>query len=256
LLAVIVVGDRWVLMVAELSVVGVGKGFSDGGRWTELLTDVSFEIGRGEVVAVIGGRLSGKTTLLKIVAGLVCPDRGSVSLGGQEVVGLTDRGSGRLLGHEIVWVDRDGPALDVEASGFVGWPLASRERGRRRAEQAAMRMLERVGARECVGRRWEDLSSHQRVRVGLARAFAGSPRIVIVDDLLDALRSRETEEAFDLLRSLVEESEPPCGVIMSASDMESAVFADRVWSLTGKGRLQALAGQSGDMPWLARADGS
>jgi putative ABC transport system ATP-binding protein len=240
--------------VAELSVVGVGKGFSLGGRWAPLLDDVSLEVRGGEVVAIVGRRLSGKTTLLKVAAGLVCPDRGSVSLDGQELAELTDRDRDRLLGHEIVWIDRDGPALDVEVSRFVGWPLALRGRGRRRAEQAAARMLERVGAGECAGRRWDDLSSQQRVRVGLARAFAGSPRIVVVDDLLDALGSRETEEAFDLLRSLMEESEPRCGVIMSASGMESAVFADRVWSLTGKGRLKALAGQPVDMPWQRRSE--
>jgi ABC-type lipoprotein export system ATPase subunit len=250
-----VVVDRWMLMVAELSVVGVGKGFSRGGRWAPLLDNVSLEVRGGEVVAVVGRRLSGKTTLLKVAAGLVRPDRGSVSLDGQKLAELTDRDRDRMLGHEIVWIDRDGLALDVETSRFVGWPLV-RGRERRRVEQAAARMLERVGAGECVGRHWDDLSGHERVRVGLARAFAGSPRIVVVDDLLDALGSRATEEAFDVLRLLVEESERQCGVIMSASDMGSAIFADRVWSLTGKGRLQALAGQSGEVPRQARADGS
>ena len=80
--------------------------------------------------------------------------------------------------------------------------------GRRGAERAAARALERVGARECIGRRWAELSNWQRVLVGLARGFAGSPRVVIIDDLLDALGGRDTEEASDLLRSLVEESEP------------------------------------------------
>jgi ABC-type nitrate/sulfonate/bicarbonate transport system ATPase subunit len=84
------------------------------------------------------------------------------------------------------------------------------------------------------------------VLVGLARAFAGSPRVVVIDDLLDALGGRATEEASDLLRSLVEESEPRCGVLMSASDMESAMFGDRVWSLTRKGTLKALSGQPSD----------
>jgi predicted ABC-type transport system involved in lysophospholipase L1 biosynthesis ATPase subunit len=241
-----VVGDRWLLMVAELSVVGVEKGFSCGGRRAGLLDDVSLEVRGGEVVAVVGRRLSGKTTLLRVMAGLECPDRGSVSLGGRDLAGLSDRERGRLLGQEVVWVDRDGPALDVEASRFVGWPLV-RRRGRRRMERVAARMLERVGAGECVGRRWEDLSRLQRVRVGLARAFAGSPRVVIIDDLLDALGSRGTEEAFEVLRSLMEESESQCGVIMSASDMESAVFADRVWSLTGKGGLKPLAGPSDEI---------
>jgi putative ABC transport system ATP-binding protein len=229
-----------------LSVGGVWKGYSRGGQWTGVLAGVSFELARGEVVAVVGSRLEGKTTLLKIAAGMERPDQGSVSLDGRELTGLRDRSRTRLLGHEIVWIDRDGPELAVEVSRFVGWPLALHGHGRRHAERVAAQALERVGAGECLGRRWGELSNWQRVLVGLARAFAGSPRVVVIDDLLDALGGRATEEASDLLRSLVEESEPRCGVLMSASDMESAMFADRVWSLTRKGTLKLLSGQPSD----------
>jgi putative ABC transport system ATP-binding protein len=228
-------------MVASLSIVGLEVGFSRGGQRTGSLEDVSFEVDVGEVVAVIGGRLSGKTTLLEVVAGLQRCDGGSISLDGRELTGLSDGARAGLLGHEIVWIDRKGPNLDVEVSRFVGWPLAVH--GRKHAERTAVRALERVGAQECRGRRWGELSNWQRVLVGLARVFAGSPRVVVIDDLLDALGSRATEEASDLLLSLVAESVPRCAVLMSASDMESAVFADRVWSLTRKGALKLLAGR-------------
>jgi ABC-type lipoprotein export system ATPase subunit len=229
-------------IVAEaLSVEGVWKGFSRGGQWTGVLEDVSFAVRPGEVVAIVGGRLAGKTTLLRIAAGRERPDRGEVLLGSQRLAGLSDRSRTKLLGHEIVWIDRDGPGLELEVSRFVGWPLALHGHGRRHAEQVAARMLERVGARECSGRRWGELSDGQRVLVGLARGFAGSPRVVIVDDLLDALGGRATEAMADLLRALVEESEPRCGVLMSASDMESAMFADQVFSLTRKGTLKLMS---------------
>jgi putative ABC transport system ATP-binding protein len=231
-------------MVAEvLSVEGVWKGYSRGGRWMGVLGGVSLEVARGEVVAVVGSRLEGKTTLLKVAAGMERPDQGSVSLDSRSLTGLRDRSRTRLLGHEIVWIDRDGPELGLEVSRFVGWPLALHGHGRRHAERLASQALERVGARECMGRRWGELSNWQRVLVGLARAFAGSPLVVVIDDLLDALGGRVTEQASDLLRSLVEESEPRCGVLMSASDMESAMFADRMWSLTRKGTLKPLSGQ-------------
>lgn len=220
---------------------GVSKGYSRGGQWMEVLRDVSFGVEPGEVVAVVGSRLGGKTTLLKIAAGIECPDRGSVSLGNQRLTDLRDRARSQLLGHEIVWIDRDGPELRVEVSKFVGWPLALH--GRRHAERIAVRSLERVGAQGCMGRCWGDISNWQRVLVGLARAFAGSPRVVVIDDLLDALGGPATEEVSDLLRSLVEESEPRCGVLMSTSDIESALFADQVLSLTRKGTLKLMSGQ-------------
>ena len=238
---------------------GVWKGFSSAGRWTGVLEDVSFEVGRGEVVAIVGGRLGGKTTLLKIAAGMERPDRGEVWLGSQRLAGLRDRAWARLLGHEIVWVNRDGPRLDVEVSKFVGWPLALHGHGRRHSEQLGMQALERVGAQECIGRRWAELSNWQKALVGLARGFAGSPRVVIIDDLLDALgSSRDTEAASDLLRSLVQESEPRCGVLMSASEEDSAIFADQEYSLTRKGRLKLRSGRPGGdadvKPFLRHAD--
>lgn len=232
------------LVVAELLVVeGVWKGFSRGGHWAAVLAGVSFEVAGGEVVAVVGSRLEGKTTLLRVAAGMERPDRGRVLLDGRVLGGLSDRSRTRLLGHEIVWVDREGPELGLEVSKFVGWPLVLHGGGRREADQLAARALERVGAGECMGRRWGDLSNWQRVLVGLARAFAGSPRVVVIDDLLDALGGRAAQEASDLLRSLVE-AERGCGVLMSASDMESAVFADRVLSFTREGALKQMSGRA------------
>jgi predicted ABC-type transport system involved in lysophospholipase L1 biosynthesis ATPase subunit len=238
-----------VAIVAEtLSLEAVQKGYSRGEQWTSVLTGVSLQVEPGEVVAIIGGRLRGKTTLLKTAAGLECPDQGTVSLGGRDLAALGERSRSRLLGSEIMWIDRGGPESDMEVSKFVGWPLVLHGRGRGHAERMAAQALERVGARACVGQRWRELSNRQRVLVGLARAFAGSPRIVIVDDLLDALGRPESRAASDLLRSLVEESEPGCGMLISVSDVESAteILPDRAFSLTSKGTLKPFSGRSTD----------
>ncbi len=241
-----------------LSVDGVCKGYWRGGSWLGVLKDVSFEVGRGEVVAVIGPRLGGKTTLLQIAAGMESPDSGSVSLGGRELESRRERPrswrawwAGRrehsgvpLLGHDVVWVSRDGPHQELEVSKYVGWPLAVHGRRHRDARTLAACALERVGAQDCVSRCWGELSNWQRVLVGFARGFAGSPQLVIIDDLLDALGSRDTETAADLLRSLVEESEPRCGVLVSAGSFDSAVvLADEVWALTRRGTLTRRSGR-------------
>jgi ABC-type lipoprotein export system ATPase subunit len=223
-------------MAASLAIRAVQKGYSRGNEWVPVFSDVSLEVLTGEIVAVIGKRLAGKTTLLKIAAGMERPDLGTVLLGAQALTEIVDRS------REVRWIDGDGPGFEMEVSEFVGWPLAPRGRGRRKAEQAAEEMLDRVGARECLRLRWGELSNWQRVLVGFARAFAGSPTLVIIDDLLDALGEPVTEQASDLLRSLVEEGKPRCGVLMSASDMESAIFADRVLSITGKHSLRQSSG--------------
>ncbi len=227
-------------MAELLSLERVQKGYSRGDEWAPVLSDVSLEVIRGEIVAVIGGRLEGKTTLLKIAAGMEQPDQGTVSLGGCALSDLENRP------REVRWINRDRPGVDVQVSEFVGWPLARGGRGRRHAERAGAKMLKQVGALECLDRRWEQLSNWQRVLVGLAQAFVGGPKVIVVDDLLDALGEPATEEASDLLRSLVDESDPRCGVLMSVSDMESAMFADRVLSITGKRSLKLLSGRLND----------
>ncbi|MGA2164316.1 MAG: ATP-binding cassette domain-containing protein, partial [Solirubrobacteraceae bacterium] len=88
--------------MGELVLEGVWKGYSRGGEWTGVLEDVSLEVVPGEVVAIVGSRLEGKTTLLKIAAGVERPDKGSVSLGAQRLTDLGDRARSRMLGREIV----------------------------------------------------------------------------------------------------------------------------------------------------------
>jgi predicted ABC-type transport system involved in lysophospholipase L1 biosynthesis ATPase subunit len=232
--------------VAELlEVAELRKGFSRGSQWCAVLDGASFKVHPAEVIAIFGSRLVGKTTLLRLVAGIEMPDGGKVRLDGEDLTRLSDKRRSNLLGHDVIWLDRDGPALDVEVSRYVGWPLAMQGRGRRDVERRAAQVLEQVGASGCATQRWCEISNWQRVLVGLARAFADRPRLLVIDDLLDALGPRHTQEASDMLRSLLEGAQPGCCVLMSCSDMESALFADRVLSLNA-GVLQPLSGQLSD----------
>ena len=165
-------------MAEVLSVEGVWKGFSRGGQWTR---------GAGGcLVRCRPGRDRGDRRRTPRGQDDAVEDRGGDGAPGSRggVVGqpagwpvLRDRSRARLLGHEIVWVRprRAGAGargLEVRrVAAGAAWARAQQ------AEQLAARALERVGARECIGRRWGDLSNWQRVLVGLARGFAGSPRV-------------------------------------------------------------------------------
>ncbi len=228
-----------------LSVRGAYKSFARGGRPLRVLVDVSLEVAGGEIVAVVGSRDSGKTTLLGVAAGMERPDRGEVWFGDQELTGFSDSKRARLRGREIVWTDREGPGMRLKVRDFLGLPLSmGRRRGRREMRKLAQAALERVGVPGCAEQRWEDLSNWERVLVGLARGIVGRPRLLVVDDLLDALGLTRTQEAGDLLRSLVQES--GCGVLMSVSDPGAGLVADRVWSFR-RGGLELMSDQTGAM---------
>jgi ABC-type cobalamin/Fe3+-siderophores transport system ATPase subunit len=189
----------------------------------------------------VGSREEGKTTLLKIAAGIEPLDAGEVWLGDVNLARSSDEERSRLLGAEIAWTHREGTGVKFRVIDHVGLPLAiGRSRGKREAQDLAMDALERVGAANCASQRWAELSNWERLLVGLARGIAGSPRLLVVDNLMDGFGMRRTREAGELLLALVREL--GCGVLMSCTDLEAALIADRVWSLERR-QLSLLSAQ-------------
>lgn len=228
-----------VLLVSEVS-----KAYWRGGRPLDVFTDVSLHVPPGAIVAVVGERHEGKTTLLKIAAGIEVPDRGRVLFGERDLWKLSVRERERLWGEEIAWTSRARPGLDWEMRDYVGLALAmGRSRGRRSVRARAVATLKRVGAEECAEQCWAELSDWQRTLVGLARGIASRPRLLVIDDLFDGLGISKMQAAGELLESLVQEFD--CGVLMSASGMEAALMADAVW-LFGSGRLRLMSDQTRD----------
>ncbi len=229
-------------MAELLALQGVSRSFQRGRGRLRVLAGVSLEVGRGEIVAVVGSRAEGKTTLLEIAAGIDLPDEGQVWLGDVELTGLSDESRAGLLGPDIRWVRREGTGLGFEVLDYVGLPLAvGGGQGWREAAKLALDSLARVGASGCAGRRWEDLSNWERVLVAFARGTVGSPRLLVIDDVLNGLGMRRTREAGELLCSLVQEL--GCGALMSASDLEAVLVADRVLCFE-HGGLKVMSGEA------------
>jgi putative ABC transport system ATP-binding protein len=207
---------------------GVRVGYRWGGRAGLILEDVSLEVDAGQTVAVVGQRWEGKTTLLQLAAGIELPDDGRVLFEGVDFASCSRRKRHKLLGRDIVWLDRAESVLGLTILDYLGLPLVMGWRGPRRAQvrRMAAEALERVGVAHVAHKRPQALSSWERVLVGLARAIIVRPKLLVVDDLLDALGTGRTLQAGDLLDSLA--SEFGFGVLFSVSDLDSAIMADRV----------------------------
>jgi ABC-type cobalamin/Fe3+-siderophores transport system ATPase subunit len=226
-------------MTPLLSLEGVGKRYRRGERSRWLLRHATFEIAAGKVVAVVAMRGQGKTTLLRIAAGMVVPDEGRVLVDGCTLEGLSDQAHARLLREQIGLAGRLGPSLDVQMLDYVAMRLAIGRRSRRREVRTrAMEALELVGATRCAERHWEELSDWERALVELAQAIAGTPRLLLIDDVLDGLGMRETDELARLVRMLAEDHE--IAVLMAVSDPEAALSSHLVLSLAD-GRLSSLS---------------
>lgn len=222
-----------------LSLDGVGKRYRRGECSHWLLRRVTLQIAAGEVVAVVATRSQGKTTLLRIAAGMMAPDEGRVLLAGHDPRGLSDRAHARLLREQIGLAGRLGPGLGVRMLDYVAMRLAIGGRSRRREVRSrAVEALEHLGAEHCAERHWEELSDWERALVEIAQAIVGAPRLLLIDDLIDGLGMRETDELARLVRALAEDH--GIGVLMAVSDPEAALCSHRVLSLAD-GRLTSMS---------------
>lgn len=218
---------------------GIYKSYRRGDRCLHVLANLALTVEQAEVVAVVGSRGEGKTTLLQIAAGIERPDRGEAFFDGIDLVDLSDHGRSELLGKAIAWMTPEGPGLRLRVRDSVAMPLAI-GRGKRSREvlDVADDALERVGAADCAQRLWSELSNWERVLVSFARVLVAAPRLVIFDDLFEGLAMGRMREAAAWLRTVAKEL--GCSVVMSASDLEGTLAADRVWSLVGGG-LEAMS---------------
>jgi ABC-type lipoprotein export system ATPase subunit len=220
--------------MSELLVLrGVDKSYLRGKRRLRVLRDIALTVAPGEIVAVVGSRGEGKSTLLRIASSQERPDAGEVWFGGRDVTRLSLRERERLWRDQIVWVSRETPTFDFDMLEHVALPLRVGGLSSGEVEEVAMAALERVGLTAVARRRWDELSNWERVLVSLAFGIARKPRLLVIDDVIDGLGVSKTREAGELLCSLTREL--GCGVLMSASDAEATLLADRVWSFSGGG---------------------
>jgi putative ABC transport system ATP-binding protein len=222
-----------------LSLRGVSLSFPRGRRHVvRVLADVSFDLHVGESVTVIAQRSQGKTSLLRVAAGMVRPDRGNVMFAGEDVWRLSDRRRSRLLSSEIGLVERAAPHLDVPVLTGVALPLLD-VHGRRGAYARAKHALAHVGANECARQHWGELADSERALVALAHGIAREPRLLLVDDLAATLGIEEHADIAELLGALAVERR--IAVLVCAGDSGPTPNSDRVASLGGGELLVAPA---------------
>ncbi len=171
-------------MAPLLSFLNVSKRYPDGDREIVVLDRVSLDIDPGVSVGVRGARRSGKSTLLRLAAGIALADHGTISFEGHDVARMSSGERGRLLRREIAFVS----ASDWRASpgesvvDHVATALGSEGLTMREARRRAMRVLDRVEIAMGAEEPTTSLSTTERLRVMLARALAHEPRLLILDE--------------------------------------------------------------------------
>lgn len=214
----------------RLNVEQASFAYSAGARSapTFTLAATSFQAHQRELVAILGPNASGKSTLLRLIAGTIAPLSGRVELDGQE----TSRLDPRIRAQRIAVVHQESPVVFPALAGdFVlqgrhpygqGLRLASKE-----DIAIAENALGQVGAEHLAGRRMAELSGGEKQRVILARALAQQPRLILLDEPTLHLDIGAQVELLECLRELAEEHRYAV-VIVTHELALTAEFADQV----------------------------
>lgn len=223
----------------ELELVSVGKTFETRHGSTIALTDIDIELARSEFIAIVGQSGCGKTTLLRILAGLIRPSHGDVRAGGRTLWpgGQRDREAVSKLG--LVFQDPNlFPWYSVEDN--VGLPLKLRGIGRRQRRARARELCDLVGLAGFERAYPKELSGGMRQRAAIARALSYRPEILLLDEPFGALDALTRDKMNLELQSIAAATR--ASVVLVTHAINEAVFlADRVVLLSPRpGRIRSI----------------
>src|SRR5919197_1594873 len=198
------------------------------------LDDVSVEVEAGSLTALLGPSGSGKSTLLRVIAGLERPDSGQVCLDGRDVTDIPPqrRGVGFVFQHYAAF-------KHMTVWENVAFGLRIRRRPRAEIRQRVAELLELVQLARLGDRYPAQLSGGQRQRMGLARALAVDPKVLLLDEPFGALDARVRKELRVWLRRLHDETRTTT-VIVTHDQEEAMDVADRVVVMNA-GRIEQIA---------------
>ena len=191
-----------------------------------VLANINLAVEEGEFVCIVGASASGKTTLMKIAAGLVAPDSGSISIGGQAVTSFPRSASIVFQNYSLLpWFSAlENVRLGVE-SAFPEWPAAKQK-------EQAMKYLDLVGLGNAHAKRPGQLSGGMRQRVAIARAFAVEPQVLFLDEPFGALDALTRATVQQELARLCEAQKPKATVLMITNSVDEAILlSDRILAL-------------------------
>ena len=217
---------------------GVTKEFGAGDTKTLALRGVDLSLDAGQLTLVVGPSGCGKTTLISIIAGLLDPTRGTVSVLGTDLARLGGRRLVEFRAKNIGFVFQQYnllPALSAAENAAV--PLIIAGRARAKAVARAREVLAVVGLGNRADARPSELSSGQQQRVAIARALINEPRLLVCDEPTAALDAQAGHTVMELIRQVA--VQPGRAVIVVTHDSRVFGFGDRIVQMSD-GRVERV----------------
>ena len=213
-----------------VKLVGVERTYRQGEKHLHVLQGADLKILPGEIVALVGPSGAGKSTLLHIAGLLEDPDQGEVTVTGQECSQLSDDERTALRRTKIGFVYQFHHLLpEFSAVENIMIPLMANGIEKRRARDAAFKLVEGVGLSDRSSHRPAQLSGGEQQRVALARALSNSPMVLLADEPTGNLDNQTALGVFQLLQELVRDRE--VGALVATHNLDLAKKMDRILRL-------------------------
>jgi putative ABC transport system ATP-binding protein len=221
---------------------GVSKHFGSGSTLVQALQDVSLDLPAGEMTLLVGPSGCGKTTLISLIAGLLEPSAGEVTVLGQNLTRMPGGRKVQFRGRHIGFVFQQYnllPALTAAENAAV--PLLIARHPRHQAIERARFLLDAVGIGDKVNKLPAELSGGQQQRVAIARALIHEPRLLVCDEPTAALDAKSGQTVMQLLRRVA--VQPDRAVIVVTHDSRVYQFGDRIVRMSD-GRIEQVETQT------------
>jgi putative ABC transport system ATP-binding protein len=202
------------------------KYYRAGDKAVPVLRDLSFQVTRGEFVAMMGASGSGKSTLLNVLGLLDTYQQGRYQLEGHDTQRLSEVQASRMRNRHIGFVFQSFHLLAQKAAWEnVALPLSYRGVSRKERKVRALAMLERLGLAHRAEHRPSEMSGGQRQRVAIARALVTDPPLILADEPTGNLDTQATGEVIEILKGLHAEGKT---IVLVTHEPEVAQAASRV----------------------------
>jgi putative ABC transport system ATP-binding protein len=219
--------------MAVIEITNLSRVYGFGEATTIALDNVSFEVSKGEFVAIMGPSGSGKSTLLNIIGLLDTPTHGSYKLDGKPVAGLGGNARAKIRREQIGFIFQSFNLLPrMTVLDNVALPLMYKKVGLTKRLEAASKILNQLGLGNREYYRPNQLSGGQTQRVAIARALVNKPSIILADEPTGNLDSKTGAELADVFNKLNKAGNT---IIMVTHDAELAQHASRVINLLDGG---------------------
>lgn len=212
-----------------VSVRDVSKSFGD----VKVLEDINFDVAEGEIIVLLGASGSGKTTILRIIAGLETPNAGNITLHGRDVTDFParQRGTGVIFQNYALF-----PKMTVEKN--IGYGLRLRRKSKKEIKEKVSELVKLVHLEEHGSKYASQLSGGQQQRVAIARALAYNPEVLLFDEPFGALDAQIRTSLRREIRTLLNEINVP-SIFITHDQEEALELGDRI-AVLNAGRIEQI----------------